>query len=37
MGPYRSLIVLTDFKGPVWVLKRPYSFLSILMGPYGSL
>ena len=36
MGSYRSLFVLTDFKGSVWVFKRPYPFLSILMGPYES-
>ena len=37
MGPYKSLIVLTESNGSTWVLIGPYSFLWIQMGNFGSL
>ena len=33
---YRSLCVLMDSNGSVWVFTRRYLSLKILMGPIGS-
>ena len=37
MGPFKSLFVLIDSNGSLWVLTVPFLSLWILMGPYVSL
>ena len=37
MGPYKSLCVLIDSNGFLWVLIVPFASLWILMGLYSSL
>ena len=37
MGLHKSLIVLMDSNGSLWVLIEPYAFLRVLMDFYRSL
>ena len=37
MSPYRSLFVLMDSNGSIWVFMGPYESLLVLMASYMSL
>ena len=37
MVSYKSICVLKDSNGFLWVFVGPYASLCIQMGPYGSL
>ena len=32
-GPYKSLCVLMDSNGTLWILLRPYASISVFIGP----